>query len=248
MKFFALLLMALMSTKVTAQVGSPAMPASPGSAATTSAQAAAESAEDLRARLLAAIGGRAAWAKATGYYVAATHHVADQAQPFANRIWLDFNAPRVRIESDMASGIRQRSMDLAATPPVAWRVTADGPLPLTAAQVEEDRAWWNGNIYRTFHRLAKSDPDLSLERLSDGRLQVFEKLQPLLWVRLNAAGEPISFATGGPHQGNATIFGPLVSFGGVRFPSFSVRDEGRWRAIIRRFEVSPPLTAERFRP
>jgi hypothetical protein len=62
-----------------------------------------ESAEQLRERLLAAIGGQADWAKASGYHVHATHYLADQSTSFANRIWLDFTAPRVRIESDMGA-------------------------------------------------------------------------------------------------------------------------------------------------
>jgi hypothetical protein len=38
---------------------------------------AVESAEQLRQRLLAAIGDQAAWAKAGGYHVRATHYLAD---------------------------------------------------------------------------------------------------------------------------------------------------------------------------
>ena len=248
MKSHALLLALLMSVNSMAQANLVPAPAPQASPAASDTPVAVESAEQLRERLLAAIGGRAAWARASGYHVQATHYLADQPKPFANRIWLDFTAPRVRIESDMAAGARKRSLDLTAETPVAWRLSADGQHRLTAAEIEEDRVWWNGNIYRTLHRLAKADPDLRLERLSDGRLQVHEKSQPLLWIRMNAAGEPISFAMGDAGQGNATVFGPLKSFGGLRFPSFSVRDEGRWRAIIERFEVDPELAPERFRP
>jgi hypothetical protein len=65
---------------------------------------------------------------------------------------------------------------------------------------------------------------------------------------MNAVGEPISFAMGDASQSNQTIFGPLKTFDGLRFPSFSVRDGGKWRAIIESFEVDPELPPERFRP
>lgn len=233
-----------------AEAASPAAdPASsPVSANASTPVAEVESAATLRDRLLAAIGGREAWARASGYHVQATHYLADQSAPFANRIWLDFKAPRVRIESDMAGGARQRAMDLSADPPLAWRLGADGPQALTPSEIDEDRAWWNGNIYRTLHRLATRDPEVTLERLADGRLQVIDGGEPLLWVRINRAGEPIAFAMGGADAANATIFGPLRTYGGLRFPSFSVRDQGRWRAVIDRFEVDPALAPERFQP
>jgi hypothetical protein len=236
----------LLALATGAAAQTPAPPAQ--SAAVPAAEQRAASAEDLRDRLLAAIGGREAWAKASGYHVQATHYLADQETPFANRIWLDFKAPRVRIESDMAAGARQRSMDLTAEPVVAWRLSADGRHPLTPAEIEEDRAWWNGNIYRTFHRLASGDPALSLEATTDGRLQVIEGGAPLLWIRVNRAGEPIAFAMGNADPSAATLFGPLRTHDGLRFPDFSVRDQGRWRAIIRSFEVDPALGPERFRP
>jgi hypothetical protein len=240
----------LLCTAGNADAASPAAvpTSSPVPAGASTPAAESESVEALRDRLLAALGGREAWARASGYHVQATHYLADQSAPFANRIWLDFKTPRVRIESDMAGGARQRAMDLSADPPVAWRLGADGQQALTPSEIEEDRAWWNGNIYRTFHRLAARDPAVTLERLEDGRLQVIEGGEPLLWVRVNLAGEPIAFAMGGADAANSTIFGPLRLYDGLRFPSFSVRDQGRWRAVIERFEVDPALPPGRFQP
>lgn len=191
--------------------------------------------------LLAATGGRAAWAAARGYRVEARHYLAAEPAPFANRILFDFARPRVRIESSPAAGWRARILDGDA----GWRLTRDGQRALDAAEVADDLGFWRGNVYRCLHRLAARDAALSARLGDDDRLEIAEQGKPLLWFRQNLAGEPIAFGPASDPQG--TIFGPLVAFGPLRFPGFSVRDGGRWRAIIDHFEVDPDLAAPRLR-
>jgi hypothetical protein len=191
--------------------------------------------------LLEAMGGRAAWAAARGYAVEARHLLATEPSPIANRILLDFRAPRVRIESARPSGTIVRILDHGR----GWRLAPEGARQLTQAEVEDDRRFWTGNVYRTLHRLAARARELSVEAATDERILVRQQGEPLIWYRLNAAGEPVAFGPGADPAG--TIFGPLVRFGPLEFPAFSVRDGGRWRALIDRFVVDPDLSDENIR-
>lgn len=219
----------------------PARAAQPSAAAFADAGAATEA-------LLASMGGRAAWARAKGYRVEATHHLANELRPFRNEILLDFREPRLRVRSDRADGQRMYAIHLdAAGESTGWRLVDGKPAPMSDAERVEERDWWNGNVYRTISRLARHDSALSVELAADGRLRVLEAGRPLIWYRLNRVGAPIAFAAGDGGEEAATIFGPLTNYGPLKFPSFSVRDGGRWRAIIERFEVDPALDDAQFR-
>ncbi len=200
----------------------------------------AQTAQQRLHALLASTGGRERWAAARGYLVHATHYLAAQPRPSPNAILLDFSRPRLRIESHPADGWRGRVVRIGA----GLRITDQGHRPLTQAEVAEETDFWRANVYRTLHRLASRDPTLTVALDAQERLVVLEGGKPLLWYRQNLVGEPIAFGLGTSYEG--TIFGPLQRFGGLAFPSFSVRDGGRWRAIIGRFEVDPDLSDAAF--
>jgi hypothetical protein len=193
--------------------------------------------------LFAAMGGRGAWAALRGYAVHAQHHLAAEVEPFENWIWFDFTRPRLRIESELSGLRRVRVLDGDS----GWRRRGDeAVLALTAEEVAREREWWASNVYRTVARLARGEPGLAVQWLDDGRLRVTESGAPLIWLRLNRRGEPIAFGTRDTAPERGTIFGPLAAHGALRFPSFSVNDQGRWRAIPRRFEADPALPDSMF--
>lgn len=199
--------------------------------------------------LLASMGGREAWVAARGYRVEAQHYLADELSPFPNRILFDFDKPRLRIEAERADGPRLNIIDFGdPASPLGWRLVDGEPVAMTRSERDEQRAWWHGNVYRSIHRLARRDAALSASLAEDGRLMIAEAGEPLIWFRVNRAGEPIAFGSGASAESAATYFGPLVRYGTLRFPSFSVRDGGRWRAIIERFEVNPDLGDDAFAP
>lgn len=183
--------------------------------------------------LLAAIGGRSAWAEAKGYRVDAVHYLAGEQTSFRNAILLDFSRPRLRIESDQGGSWRARIV----LENEGVRITETERRDLTATEIADEHSFWHSNIYRSFHRLAVGE----LTARADGDLLIVEENgQFLLWIRQNAIGEPIAFGTNLNSEG--TVFGPLMQAGRLRFPSFSIRDGGRWRAIIRSFVVDPELS------
>lgn len=183
-------------------------------------------------QLLAAMGGRDAWARARFVHVQARHR--DPALgTYENRIWNDFSAPRVRIEATIDGDRVMRGIDGVT----GWRVRRGESFTLTPAQVEADRAWWEANVYRTLHRLAVNDPALSARVSGDNRLEIVRADgRRLNWFVLNAAGEPILFGTWDDERG--TVFGPLVGGdGGIRHWRWGASADGTFQFEIARVEA-----------
>jgi hypothetical protein len=200
-------------------------------------------AEERTEALLAAMGGRAAWAAVRGLSVAAQHYEAQRPGPYANRLWIDFDRFRVAFEAKGAGLDRRR----VVTDTTGVSLREGVRTEMTAAAVAEDRAWWDAHIYRTVHRLAARAPGIATRLEADGRLTVVEGDKPLMTITQNVAGEPVAF--GATATGTVTVFGPLVAFpqaAGVRVPAFSVRPNGSWRAILTAVVANPPLDGATF--
>jgi hypothetical protein len=222
---------------------SPAAPAAPvPTSSATPTAAAPETAAVRLDRLFTAIGGRDAWARVKFVHVAATHHDFSLPDPFANRIWNDFTAPRVRFAATIAGEERLRVIADGG----GFRVRDGHTHPLTAEQLAAEHTWWETNLYRTFHRLAVADPALSVRAVGEHRLEIFRADGSRLnWLLLNRRGEPIRFAPGASEQ--AGIFGPLVDGpGGIRYPRWGTSHDGAFRYEITRFETAahvPPTVS-----
>lgn len=211
-----------------AVAGLASMPAARAAAA-PEARAAADA-------LVAAMGGAARWRSLASIMVAATHHELPRAVPHANRIWNDFNQPRVRFEARSALIDRVSVLNGNA----GWQ-QRDGVLTLfEPKQVADETAWWDSNIYRTLHRLARGDPALSPRLADDGRLEIVRADGSRLnWFALNKAAEPIRFGTANLEGG--TVMGPLGEADGIRFARWGTNSLGSWRYEITQVIANPPL-------
>ena len=195
----------------------------------------------LAERLLAAMGGREAWASVTFVHVEAVHDDLDIADPFVNLIWNDLREPRVRFAARNERFDQSRRIDASGGVRETGRKAG---VRLTVEEYESDRAWWEGNVYRTFHRMARRDPSLRYRAAGASRLEVLKPDGSVLnWFLLNQKGEPMLFGSGPDARG--TVFGPLQSAGSVRYPKWGGRADGSWRYEIVRFVASstvPPGT------
>lgn len=189
-------------------------------------------------RLLAAMGGREAWRGATGYRVASVIEASGQPRR-ESTVWVDFARERTRTEARAPGSLRVTLLDGGK---VVRRFDGDTSPP-PAGVVLGEREWWRANLYRTLHRLAANDPALTAY-LTEKRLVMMDKGEPLLWLRLSPDGRPV--ATGSDFGGAGTALGPLRTFGAVRVPSTSSRDEGRWTATVSEFQLNPDLSAVSF--
>jgi hypothetical protein len=183
--------------------------------------------------LLNAMGGRAAWSKVKFVHVEAVHDDVGIRDSYANKIWNDFSAPRVRFEAKNAQIDRRSAIDGVA----GWRWRDGERKAMTPEQFEDERSWWEANIYRTLHRLAVKDPELSARAVGEHRLEIFRSDgKRLNWFVLNQRGEPMLFGTWASEAG--TTFGPLASSGEIKYPKWGARPDGSWRYEIVKLEAA----------
>lgn len=192
-------------------------------------------------QFLSAMGGREAWRKIKSVTVRATHYEPTLKEPYANAIFNDFTRPRVRFEARSTEINRQRAINVDH----GWRLRDGENLHMTPKQFEEDRAWWEANIYRTLVRLSNDDPDLTPTSIGERRLEIHRSDgRRLNWFELNAAGEPIRFGTYDNEDG--TVFGPLASAGAVKYPRWGANSTGTFRYEVTEFLPSEDLPAVSF--
>lgn len=196
------------------------------------ADTATESGDARAERFLSAMGGREAWAAVRSYTIRATHYEGNRA-PFANTIWNDFAAPRVRIEAKGPDVDVRRALDGDR----AWRLRDGQPTPLTAEQIRDEQRWWEANIYRTLHRLATRDSELTTRAVGENRVEIFRADGVrLCWLELNVRGEPLRFGTWDSETGS--VFGPLAQHGSVKCPKWGTNATGTWRYEVVELVVS----------
>ena len=192
----------------------------------------------LAEELLAAMGGREAWARVRFMHVEAIHDDLAVRDPFTNRIWNDFTMFRARFEARNATMDRRH----AVAGDQGWRWREGDVRTLTAEEVAGQRRWWESNLYRTLHRIAARDPDLSFRAATPRRLEVFRADGTRLnWFILNQRGEPMVFGTWDSEAGS--VFGPLSGNGTIKYPRWGGRPDGDFRYEIVRIETSETVPA-----
>lgn len=208
------------------------------------APAAAADPDALAERMLAALGGRAAWA-------AATNTVNDSQQNWDGEppvlrvvITMDFERPRFRIET------RGEGIDLVRVidGDRHWRLTREGTIaPVSAETLANDRRWYQGHVYRTLHRIARRDPSIRLSVGGEGRLLVHEGTTRIAWYAIDRSGQPYRY--GAHDDDTGAIFGPWEARGtGIAHPVWVSREEGKWRALLKRLDVNARLDDALFAP
>lgn len=222
-----------------AAAGAPAAHAQAASAAP-----AETAAEALAEQLLAAVGGRSAWAAVTHLVNDSQQNRLDEPTVVRATVTIDFTRPRLRIDTLAPGLVLARALDGERH----WRLARSGAIePVPALTLAEDRRWYAGHVYRTLHRLAARDPALTVAVTPTRRLEVLEAGRRIAWYALDARGEPYAF---GAHDDEVcAISGPwAVVQSGIHHPAWVARPDGSWRAWLQRLEVNPPLRDGLFDP
>ncbi len=206
-------------------------------ATAASASPPAAEAERLAERMLAAVGGRAAWANAKNTVNDSRQDWDGEPSELRVVITMDFERPRLRIET--------RARDLHVIRVIDgekhWRLSREGKIePVSAETRAQDLRFYAGHVYRTLHRIAARDAALKLSVGREGRLEVHEAGARIAWYALDRAGQPYLY---GAHEDEAgSIFGPWEhEQSGIRHPAWVTRDGGKWRAMLKRLEVNVRL-------
>lgn len=197
----------------------------------------AASADATVEKMLTALGGRGVWAATTSTMNDSQQNRAVDPAVVRALIWLDFAAPRFRIETRGPDFTTVRVIDGERS----WRRLRDGKIEAVPAELyAEEMLWYGAHVYRSIHRLAARDPKLSTRLGKDGRLEVFEDGKRLIWFKLDPRGEPYAFGQRDDDAGS--ICGPWEFVtGGLKHPIWVSRPDGTWRANLKGLELNPKL-------
>lgn len=197
----------------------------------------AADAEVLADRMLAALGGRAAWAGLRNTVNDSLQFRLEEPTVVRAVIRMDFTQPRFRVDTTAPGLTLARVVDGERH----WRLNRAGVVEDVPAEIlAEDRRWYAGHVYRTIHRVAARDPALRLAVNSAGRLEVHAGGSRIAWFALDVRGEPYAF---GAHDDDVgSISGPW-SFvrDGIHHPTWVARPDGSWRAAVQALEVNVEL-------
>jgi len=192
--------------------------------------------------MLAALGGREAWAAARNSVNDSQQNRAGEPPVVRAVITMDFARLRFRIETTGPDLHLIRVIDGDRH----WRKTREGRIePVPEEVLEEDREWYSGHVYRTIHRLARRDPALHLTEGTDGRLEVHENGKRIAWFKLDTRGEPYAFGAHGNDLGS--LCGPWeFEEAGIRHPLWVSSADGTWRAMVKSLAVNVDFADELF--
>jgi hypothetical protein len=203
---------------------------------------AADDAEALADKMLERLGGRAEWAALRNTVNGSHQNRAGEPTVVYSVIYMDFERPRFRIETTARDLHLIRVVDGDSS----WRLNLAGNIEdLPADRYEGEMRWYGAHIYRTIHRVAAGDPAMSVRLAEDGRLEIYENDQRLVWLRLDAKGEPYAFGFYDDEVGS--LCGPWdVIRDGIRHPRWVSNSDGTWRAAIKALEFNVPFHDSQF--
>lgn len=215
-----------------------------GVAAVGQVHAALDEAEARAEKLFNAVGGRAAWARASNMVLDAQVNRSDEAAVQRTVVAVDFNRPRFRIETTAPGLLMIRVLDGDRH----WQLARNGSTgPVAAEQLADDRRWYAAHPMRTLHRVAVRDSALSLQLGRGGRLEVMEGGRRLAWFALDARHEPLAYGAADDEAG--TVCGPWeVERRGLRHPLWTARPDGSQRTLTKVLDVNIELGSAFFEP
>jgi hypothetical protein len=188
-------------------------------------------------KMLERLGGRANWAALRNTINGSQQNRANEPTVVYAVITMDFERPRFRIETTAQDLHLIRLVDGENS----WRLRGSGNIEdVPEALFASEMQWYRAHLYRTIHRLAARDPELSLRIGSDSRLEVFADDTRMLWFKLDAKGEPYAFGAWEDDIGNLSGPWDFVK-DGIHHPRWVSSPDGTWRAAVKALEINIPL-------
>jgi hypothetical protein len=157
-------------------------------------------------------------------------------------ITIDFQEPRFRIETTA----RDLHLIRVINGDKSWRLRRSGMIEAVPQELlDSESRWYEAHLYRTIHRIASRDPAISVDLDDQDRLEVFADGERILWLRLDAKGEPYAFGFYSDEVGS--LSGPWhFEQDGIRHPTWVSSPDGTWRAAIKTLGVNVPLSNHMF--
>lgn len=199
-------------------------------------------AEAMAEQMLQALGGREAWAALRNTINGSRQNRIGEPTVVHAVITMDFEQPRFRIETT--------AQDLHLIRVIngddSWRLRRNGAVEEVPPDLlDEDEQWYAAHLYRTIHRLAARDPELSVRINEKQRLEIHAGAARLMWFALDARGEPYAFGTREDDVGSLTGPWDFVK-DGIHHPRWVSSADGTWRAAVTSLAVNVPLSDHMF--
>ena len=199
-------------------------------------------AEAMAERMLQALGGREAWAALRNTINGSRQNRASEPTVVHAVITMDFEQPRFRIETTATDLHLIRVIDGDKS----WRLRRNGAVEdVPPDLLDEDRRWYAAHLYRTIHRLAARDPEISVRINEQQRLEIHSDEARLMWFELDARGEPYAFGTWEDDVGSLTGPWDFVQ-DGIHHPRWVSSADGTWRAAVTSLAINVPLSDHMF--
>lgn len=186
-------------------------------------------------RMLAATGGRELWAASRTLHLEyRARIVRPRAADDVEVAWRDLREPNERIEHRGEVAPRAGGFTLAG----GWRTRDGVTRPMTELEHQRAVTFWPRDFYTLFRRFAVADPDLHVIELTPGRIIVQSARQGEIgWFEVASDGAPIRWGTLDDGVMLVYVYGPMRSFGRVRYPTWGARLDGLWRWEYTRVEL-----------
>lgn len=195
-------------------------------------------AEAMAEQMLQAIGGRQAWAAVRNTINGSQQNRAGEPTVVFAVITMDFETPRFRIETTA----KDLHLVRVINGDNSWRLRRSGAVENVPADLfNEDQKWYAAHLYRTIHRVAARDPEISLKINEQQQLEIHTDEGRLLWFELDAKGEPYAFGSWEDEVGSLTGPWDFVK-DGIHHPRWVSSADGTWRAAVKSLAINVPLS------
>lgn len=179
---------------------------------------------ELAHQVVESIGGRELWAKIRTLYVVEKARSL-KGDGIIGEFWRDLQYPR---ESYTLNNRRDLVIRTWWNKQGIWQTLNGKPNPrLPAGLHDEVLAYWHGEIYVMYHRLARQDSNLRLDMQDSRAFSAFdvnlERQLGTFWV--NDDGELYRWRH---EDGTEFIYGPHRQFGEISFPDWGTKVDGTW--------------------
>ncbi len=183
-----------------------------------------EKAIALADQLVESIGGKELWSQIRSLHVFEKSR-SPRGDGIVGEFWRDLQVPRERYTLTNRDGLK---VEFWWDDRGVWQIlNGEQNEDLPANLHAEVTAYWQGEIYVMFHRLAKEDSALRLDKNDDNSFTAFdEKLDRRLgtfWV--NEDGDLYRWRH---DDGTEYIYGPHRQFGEISFPDWGSQVDGSW--------------------
>jgi len=183
-----------------------------------------EEAIALADQLVESIGGKELWSQIRSLHVFEKSR-SPRGDGIVGEFWRDLQVPRERYTLTNRDGLK---VEFWWDDRGVWQIlNGEQNEDLPANLHAEVTAYWQGEIYVMFHRLAKEDSALRLDKNDDNSFTAFdEKLDRRLgtfWV--NEDGDLYRWRH---DDGTEYIYGPHRQFGEISFPDWGSQVDGSW--------------------